>query len=296
MIEEYAFAKVNLTLEVLGKRADGYHQLESLVAFATDLFDVVRLEPADDVRVVATGPFSKAIAGDNLVMKAARCVADACPEMRLGVFRLDKRLPVAAGIGGGSADAAAALRAVARLNGVVQPQRRMARIAPGIGADVPVCLDSGDGAAAFMRGTGEVVWRPRRPARLLPENVFAVLVNPGVEVSTADVFRKLVAPPFAGNPATARPETGPVLTDFDAVVSLAAQSRNDLEPPAVSIAPAIGDVLDVLSAGADCRLARMSGSGATCFGLYPSRSAAGQAAEAIAMSHPHWWVRVTKLG
>ncbi|KMO32340.1 4-diphosphocytidyl-2C-methyl-D-erythritol kinase [Methylobacterium variabile] len=285
-------AKINLTLHVLGRRpGDGYHALESLVAFAGPRAgDLLSLEPGPALALSVSGP-TAGPAGrtdDNLVMRAARHLAAEHPGLRVGHFRLVKRLPVAAGIGGGSSDAAAALRLLGRLNGLSPDPPSLMEAARRTGADVPVCLDP---QARMMRGAGEAVG----PAVGLPA-LPAVLINPGVPVETAPVFRALglavgEAHPLAGQ---AHPEIAG-LDGPEALLARIAPARNDLEAPALTVAPVIGDTLAALRDQPGCRLARMSGSGATVFGLFAHRSAARRAARAIAAAQPGWWVRATLL-
>jgi len=283
---DFAPAKVNLTLHVLGRRADGYHELESLTVFA-DVGDRLTLAPGGGLSLDAAGPTAAAAGegGDNLVLKAARALAERIAGLRVGSFSLEKQLPVAAGLGGGSSDAAAALQLIAKANALSLDDPRIRDAARATGADVPVCLDP---KARIMRGIGEVL---SAPIALPP--LPAVLINPGVAVPTKDVFGALAAPALAGAPKRddiiAQPE-------FAAVIAALKSRRNDLEAPALRIQPVIGDVLAALRATKDCALARMSGSGATCFGLYEDESAATAAAQAIAARHPAWWVRATALG
>lgn len=266
-----ARAKINLTLHVRGRRSDGYHELESLVAFA-GIGDALSFAPRQ------TGGYTLRIDGndnlsadeDNLVLRAARWIA---PEGG-GDFRLIKNLPVASGIGGGSADAAAAMRLVAG-EGSLQCD------AKAIGADVPVCVAS---QARMMRGIGAELG----PALALPP-FFAVLVNPRLAVATADVFRALGLALGETHKAAPHPHLG---TDVDAAL---AQARNDLEKPAIAVQPVIADVLAALRGQQGLKLARMSGSGATCFGLFEDRHSAVKASRALRAAHPVWWVRATIL-
>ncbi len=281
----FAAAKVNLSLHVLGRRADGLHDLDSLVGFA-DVGDRLAFTPGAPLGLTVEGPMAAGLSAgpDNLVRRAASAFAAAYPGSRLGHFTLDKRLPLASGIGGGSADAAAALRLLAAENGVAPDDPALHALAAGLGADVPVCLA---GHACRMRGTGERI----EPLALPP--LAAVLVNPGTAVPTPAVFRALGLAPgeahAAGVPSLAAPLTG------EALLSHLAAHRNDLAPPAIAIAPAIADVLVALR-GAGARLARMSGSGATCFGLFETPQRAADAADRIAAAHPAWWVAATLLG
>ncbi|HEY8382947.1 MAG TPA: 4-(cytidine 5'-diphospho)-2-C-methyl-D-erythritol kinase [Microvirga sp.] len=282
MLATRAPAKINLTLHVLGRRADGYHELESLVAFA-GTGDALSLEPGPRLALAISGPTAP-LAGpddDNLVLKAARLLAERVPGLRLGNFHLVKRLPVAAGIGGGSSDAAAALRLLARLNGLKIDAPEMREAARLTGADVPVCLDP---RARMMRGTGEVLGPPLGLARL-----HAVLVNPRVPVETPAIFKRLGLHLNERHPGAPHPAVeGDMLT----VLGFA---RNDLEPPARSLQPVIGEALARLGAQPGCRLARMSGSGATVFGLFGDCGEAAAAAKALRRAEPEWWVKATSL-
>ncbi len=282
-----ARAKVNLTLRVLGRRADGYHELESLVAFA-GVGDALSLEPGPEPGLTIGGPRGEGLATDdgNLILRAARALADDTRPLRSGRFHLVKRLPVASGIGGGSADAAGALRLLARLNGLAPDDPALLRAAESVGADVPVCLDS---RARIMAGIGE---RLGPPLPLPP--LFALLVNPGVPVETVAVFKALglragEAGPGAGTSASAVPET------TAGMIAFLAESGNDLEAPARRVAPVLGSVLTHLRALPGCRLARMSGSGATCFALFDDCRQSAAAGSALARAQPGWWVKATVL-
>ncbi|WP_262272955.1 4-(cytidine 5'-diphospho)-2-C-methyl-D-erythritol kinase [Microvirga yunnanensis] len=276
-------AKINLTLHVLGRRADGYHALESLVAFA-GTGDDLRLAPGAVLALAVDGP-TAALAGsgaDNLVLKAARLLAERLEGLRLGTFHLTKRLPVAAGIGGGSSDAAAALRLLARLNGLPLSHPAVREAARLTGADVPVCLEP---RARMMRGTGAELG-----AALTLPRLFAVLVNPRVPVETPAVFQALGLQPgqrLAG-------EVHPAIEPRGLIDALRA-ARNDLEPPALRLQPLIGEALGLLGRTTGCRLARMSGSGATVFGLYDGWGTAAEAARTVKHARPDWWVKATSL-
>lgn len=266
---ELAPAKVNLALHVVGRRTDGYHLLDSLVVFPR-LGDRLEAEPAAGLSLSIDGPFGLDLdAGpSNLVLQAALLLGDG----RGAALRLTKALPVASGIGGGSADAAATLRLLARLWDVSLPP---AAAVLRLGADVPVCLA---GKACRMQGIGESLSPLSLPAFWL------VLANPGVPVATGAVF--------AGLASRQNPGLGgiPALGEFAALVAWLAAQRNDLEAPAVAVAPAIGRVLAGLRGQDGCGLARMSGSGATCFGLFAGESAALAAADALRAAEPGWWV------
>jgi len=285
---ELAPAKVNLTLGVLGRRPDGYHDIESLVVFAAvgDTLTFTRGRKLSLLLRVPTASASGELA-DNLVFKAARQLSDRVEGLKLGQFVLSKRLPVAAGLGGGSADAAAALRLLARANRLTLDDPRVMAAARATGADVPVCLDP---RPRLMRGIGDILSDPLDLPRLP-----AVLVNPGVAVPTKDVFAALrLGPPKSGGSqdSAAQWEGGNIAM----LLQTLSDERNDLEAPAIALRPVIADVLDELRALAGCRLARMSGSGATCFGLFDSNRAATTAARSLRAKHPQWWVRATTLG
>ncbi|AMA61502.1 4-(cytidine 5'-diphospho)-2-C-methyl-D-erythritol kinase [Bradyrhizobium sp. CCGE-LA001] len=290
LIEE-GRAKVNLSLRVVGRRADGYHDLESVVAFA-DCADRLTLEPGGELKLITTGPLAAACGdtADNLVIKAARLLAEAVPGLKLGAFALDKVLPVAAGIGGGSADAAAALRLLARLNDLPLDDPRIKKVALATGADVPVCLVS---RACDMTGVGE---------QLLPlalPSMPCVMVNPRVPVATQDVFKalglrngELLVGVTDVIRAPAWPEEGGSIADWIKVLETVG---NDLEAPAMRIEPVIGEVLEALRDSAGVKLARMSGSGATCFAIYGAPADAHAAAERTRRDHPGWWVHAGTL-
>ena len=265
LLSEKAFAKINLTLRVLGRRADGYHELESLVAFA-DIADALTLEPGSADGLEMSGPFAgkSGPVDDNLVLKSLAELRRRIPGLKGGRFRLEKNLPVAAGIGGGSADAAAALRLLARANGIALDDSRLMAAAQSVGADVPVCLDS---RPRIMRGIGEVL----SPPLDLPP-IPAVLVNPGVALVTREVFGK-----FKG--AHAGPGLAGVPTKTGALIELLKQQDNDLTVAATACAPVVGEVLAALRSAPGSALARMSGSGATCFALFGSREEAAAAAQ-----------------
>jgi 4-diphosphocytidyl-2-C-methyl-D-erythritol kinase len=268
---ELAPAKINLSLRIVGRRPDGYHLLDSIVVFA-EVGDWLRAEPADALSLEIIGHQAGLLQNepDNLVLRAARALQNASGEAAGARIVLEKYLPVASGIGGGSADAAAALRLLARL-WRVPAAIDLKALSATLGADVPVCLH---GRAARMRGIGEHLDAvpPLPPCGL-------VLVNPGVAVSTSAVFQAR-APGF-------RDEASPPREWGDLFIEWLRNQPNDLEPPALELCPAIGTVLTALRAQPDCLLARMSGSGATCFGLFPHATLAQQCAADLARSG--WW-------
>jgi 4-diphosphocytidyl-2-C-methyl-D-erythritol kinase len=279
---EKACAKINLTLRVLGRREDGYHELESLVAFA-DLSDKLDLEPGGATSLEVSGPFAEACGppADNLVLKAAAALGERTQSLQSGRFLLDKTLPVAAGIGGGSADAAAALRLLARLNEIAPDDPRLAQAALAVGADVPVCLES---KARIMRGIGELL---SEPVALPP--LPAVLVNPRVPLSTRDVFAA-----YAGGKGGKKPAALPP-RERDAAIAFLSSYDNDLTPAAIACLPAITDMLMALRKLPGVQLARMSGAGPTCFALFRSPGEAGAAARRLGIERKDWWVKSTTI-
>lgn len=276
-VSEAAPAKINLCLHVTGRRLDGYHLLDSLVVFA-DVADRVFASPARGLSLVVAGPEGAGLQAepDNLVLRAAQAmgVADAA-------LILDKRLPIASGIGGGSADAAATLRALFRLTAhPIPPRDEVLRL----GADVPVCLA---GRPARMTGIGERI----APLPALPP-MACVLVNPRLPVPTPQVFAALRSrenPPLPDLPTEA-------LDSAQSLAAwLAAHSRNDLVPPAREVAPILADVQAALEQTPGCLFARMTGSGGTHFGLYATPEAAQAAAETLRAAHPFWWIEPGRI-
>ncbi|MGH6781464.1 MAG: 4-(cytidine 5'-diphospho)-2-C-methyl-D-erythritol kinase [Phenylobacterium sp.] len=279
IITETGHAKINLALHVRARGADGYHAIETIFAFARD-GDGLTVAPAATLGLTITGPYAAALAGEdietNLVLRAARALQSAFGVTAGAAISLDKTLPVASGIGGGSADAAAALRALARLWGLAGDDARLMAIAAGLGADVPACLLS------------RTAWADGRGDRLVPlaEGALAgmplLLVNPGVACPTGPVFRGWDGvdrgPLGAGDPLAA-----------------AIAGRNDLEPPAVALVPEIAEAVALLARQPGVTLARMSGSGATCFALFADADARDAARAAVAAEQPGWWCLATAL-
>jgi 4-diphosphocytidyl-2-C-methyl-D-erythritol kinase len=278
-LEEQAPAKVNLSLRVTGRRPDGYHELDSCVVF-TEWADRLLLIADERLDLELTGPFAPALADqiDNLVIRAARRLAAHAGRAPAVCLILDKRIPVAAGLGGGSADAAATLRGLNRLWDLRLASSELLALALELGADVPVCLL---GRPARMRGIGERIEAIAVPALDL------VLANPRRAVATARVFAGLGA---IGSPGP--PEAPPPASRADLLDWLRA-SGNDLEAPARRLVPPIEEVIEALAAQPGCRLARMSGSGATCFGVFDDPEAAARAAAALRRARPQWWVVAT---
>ncbi|HTR14366.1 MAG TPA: 4-(cytidine 5'-diphospho)-2-C-methyl-D-erythritol kinase [Roseiarcus sp.] len=278
--------KVNLTLRVIGRRPDGLHLMKSLVAFGEPC-DWLGFEPGRALELEVEGPTAahSGPAEKNLVLKAAEALSSELPNFKLGHFRLIKRLPAAAGVGGGSADAAAAFRALAYANELELNDHRVRSAALAVGADVPVCLFA---RACVVEGIGEEVGPP-----LSLPSVYAVLVNPGVAIATRDVFEVLKANP-----------TSPLEPDYSAAapartnspsMRALAEDRNDLETPAVKLAPIVTGLLDRLAQLPAARFSRMTGSGATCFAAFADCREAEHARIVMANEHPHWWVEATRL-
>jgi 4-diphosphocytidyl-2-C-methyl-D-erythritol kinase len=276
-----ATAKINLYLHVTAKRADGFHTLDTLIAFAA-IGDEITARPGENLGLEIDGPFAGALqtTGDNLVLKAAHALAElsGCPAN--AHIHLTKNLPVAAGIGGGSADAAAALKALAKLWQIPWDEGAMHKLAATLGADVPMCLA---GHTAFAGGIGEQL----SPATALPP-CGLVLVNPGVALSTPEVFAARTGAFSEEARFTETPR------DAAGLARLLATRRNDLTDAATGLAPVIGDVLAGIEAGG-AHLARMSGSGATCFGLFDDLSAATNAADLLRKAKPDWWIAASIL-
>jgi 4-diphosphocytidyl-2-C-methyl-D-erythritol kinase len=277
---EQAPAKINLTLHVLGRRGDGYHTLESLVAFA-DLADTLSLQPDGEATLDVAGPFAAASGPTegNLVHKACAALRERVPALKAGRFILTKNIPVAAGIGGGSSDAAAALRLLARLNGLGENDARLAQAALATGADVPVCLES---KARIMRGVGEEL---SSPLGLPP--LPALLVNPGLPLATRDVFAKLSVKKGRDKDHTDVPR------ERNALIAWLGERDNDLTDAATACLPAIAEVLAALSELPGVRLARMSGSGPTCFAVFDQAAHAQAAVPRLMAAHVGWWVTPT---
>ncbi len=273
-VKSFAPAKVNLSLHITGQQPDGYHKLDSIVAFA-DVGDRLSCSPSRDLSLTLTGDMVEGVpeGAENLVLRAAHALSNGTKGARI---LLEKNLPAAAGIGGGSSDAAAALRGLSRLWGTP-----LEGDYASLGADVPVCLLA---KAQRMRGVGDIL----EPVDLPP--LPAVLINPGIEVATHEVFQALekkTNAPMA--------DTLPKWSSVEDCAAWLAAQRNDLDRPARTIAAEVDEVLDELELAPGCLLARMSGSGATCFGLFPDRSTAQGAAGMIASLHPMWWVETTLL-
>ena len=285
-LRDTGWAKLNLTLEVLGRRTDGFHELKSLVAFAA-FGDEVELEPHGALDLEVEGPFAQALGGDNLIVKASNAALGMVPSLRLGRLRLVKVLPVAAGLGGGSADAAAVLRLIARANPGAMSEAALGELAPQLGSDVTVCLTR---RPALITGRGETI----RPVNGLP-SCGVLLANPGEPLATEAVYATLRAAPL-GAPPRHEAERLDFHGDFAQLVAYALPRGNDLEAPAAQLVPTIRTVLAALVALKGVRLARLSGSGPTCFALFATEEDAKRAATILAAEHPTWWIAATTLG
>lgn len=284
-LTQSAPAKINLALHVTGRRDDGYHTLESLMVFA-EVGDELTAVPAGADRLTITGPFGNGLQSDgtNLVSRAVAAFRARWPDhVPSGLqMTLSKNLPVAAGLGGGSADAAAALRLMAGFGKAPIATGDLIDLAAGLGADVPACLISGPLVA---RGIGEIM----RPLAAFPP-CHVVLVNPLLPVATAEVFRRLENRENPPLPDLPEPMTRPAQLGI-----WLKETRNDLEPPAIALVPQIGDLIDRLAHAPGCMLARMSGSGATVFGLFGSAAQAHQAAHELRAETPAYWVAAAPL-
>ena len=282
-ISETANAKLNLYLHVTGRRSDGYHELDTLFAFV-EFGDVLTIEPSDQFQLDQRGNCGDQLPdpSDNLAWKAAHLLANAFGREPSVAINLDKRLPVASGLGGGSADAAAVLRSLCRLWDIPLTEPAVQQIATKLGADVPACLGN---SAAFATGIGDVL----QPTALPQCGV--LLANSNLALQTKNVFGALRDRDIAFSK-----QNQPVgLEDFGALIGALSERSNDLQHPAIRLQPAIADVLEAVGSLQECALARMSGSGASCFGLFQSFEAAKSAASALQREQPDWWIQPTQL-
>jgi len=284
-LTETASAKVNLTLKVLGRRSDGFHELCSIVAFAS-LGDTLQLKLDDKLSLTVSGAFSANLDEDNLVLKAARILSELCAGLRTGAFTLEKNLPVAAGLGGGSADAAAALRLMARANADLVTGQVMEEAACRLGSDVLACLMS---HAAVMQGRGEKL----TPLEQLPA-LDVVLVNPGIPLAASDVYAALNAP-YLDDQYALDDVSNHSFASVGELLNHISKTGNDLRQPAITLAPEIGDVISALSGAESCQMAQMSGSGSTCFGIFANAGHAARARDRLRAAYPEWWVVSTTL-
>jgi 4-diphosphocytidyl-2-C-methyl-D-erythritol kinase len=285
-LREIARAKLNLTLEVKGRRADKFHELASLVAF-TGLGDSVALTEGEALELDVDGPFAAGLVGaDNLICQAALAAKELRSTLKLGRFHLTKLLPVASGIGGGSADAAAALRLLTHANDGALTHTDLVKLAAGLGSDVSVCLSS---RPALMTGRGEKVW----PVSGFPR-CGVVLANPGVALTAAAVYGALHAPSLP-QPPSGPPDVPDFAGSFARLLDYARPRGNSLQAPAMALAPQIAPVLAALEALPGARLVRLSGSGPTCFALFAEEAEAEAAANSLAAAHPDCWVAASTL-
>ena len=281
-VTEHAPAKINLYLHVTARRTDGYHLLDSLIVFA-EAGDTIEVEDAGELSLTCDGPFAAALGPPptNLAFRAARLLAARAGIDARARIRLTKRLPVASGIGGGSADAAAVLRALCKLWGKRTASVDLHDIAAALGADIPVCLH---GRPAFIGGIGELI----DPAPALPAAAL-LLVNPGIALATERVFKSFKGP----HSAAARFDAPP--RDAADLAELLLARRNDLTDASIAQVPEIGTVLSALERAPGARLARMSGSGATCFALFDDPETAQAAGRELSAAYPRWWVEAAAL-
>ncbi len=281
MIVERAPAKINLFLHVGARRADGFHPLQSLAVF-TEMGDELALAPAGELSLTINGSFAQGLdgEGDNLVLRAARALGSRASGSKGAALSLTKNLPVASGIGGGSSDAAAALRGLRRLWNADVPDVALREIAATLGSDIPVCLDAG---GAFMEGRGEIL----RAVGAMPR-IAMLLVNPKVVVPTKDVFAAL-----EGRSGTELELPLEGFRDTADLLRFLETTRNDLEAPARKLQPVIGEVLGAIAALPGALFTRMSGSGATCFGIFADDGCCQRAAEILQDTSPGWWISPT---
>ena len=287
-VVELAPAKINLTLEILGRRPDGYHELQSLVAFAS-VADGVTLDVSAPPQVTVAGPFAGAIVGPNILDRTLALLREEAPSLRLGAVHLHKELPVAAGLGGGSANAAALLRAVRAANPEHAAKVEWHALAVELGADVAVCLA---GRASWVSGIGDHVVPLAEP---LPP-LFIVIANPLASVpsdKTARVFRELGAPPLASGPRTVM---APVIKDRAALIALMRERGNALAEAARSVVPEMTAVLNALEGAQGAEVSAPSGAGPSCFAVFESHAAAILAAERLKAAHPGWWIVSATVG
>lgn len=288
-LTEPAAAKVNLTLHITGTRPDGYHLLDSLIVF-TEHGDRVHLEPSQELALDITGPYGPALAKEetarNLAFRAARAFQGACKTDAGARLTLEKHIPVGAGLGGGSADAAAVLRGLQRLWQIALPAETLHTLALSLGADVPVCLTC---LPSRVRGIGEEI----SPVGEVPE-AWLLLVNPGVPLATAHVFQAYRAEETRYAKPCEPPDSG--WRDASALADWLGTQANDLETAAIRLIPEIGSLLGALRDSPGCLLARMTGSGATCFGVFADKESATRASEILGQHQPGWWRQVTRAG
>jgi 4-diphosphocytidyl-2-C-methyl-D-erythritol kinase len=290
-VVELAPAKINLTLEILGRRSDGYHEIDSLIAFAS-VADRVSLELEAPLQVTVAGPFADAIVGTNILDRTLALLKARTPELRLGAVHLDKELPVAAGLGGGSANAAALLRAVRAANAAnaeIAADVDWHALAVALGADVAVCFE---GRPSWVRGIGERVAPLSEPLPMLHLVVANSLANVPAD-KTARVFRELGAPPVA---AGGRTPSVPTIKDRAALIALMRQRGNDLFYAALAVVPEMAGVLEALRTAPGAEIAAVSGAGPTCFAVFDSQAATTLAAERLKAAHPGWWIVPATVG
>ncbi len=284
LVKELARAKVNLALHITGQREDGYHTLDSLVVFP-ELGDLVTVKPAPQLSLEVSGEFAEKIQdapANNLVYKAAQMLSEHVPASSSALIRLEKFLPVAAGIGGGSADAAATLRALAKLWGASPSPSDLSKLSLNLGADVPMCLEE---KPARIRSIGEVI----EPVNEFPTGAM-VLVNPMIEISTPAIFKALEK-----KDNSPLPEMPAEFENMKALANWLKTCRNDLQKPAISQAAEISEVLDLLASQPETLLARMSGSGATCFALCETLEAAQKIAAHLHEIRSNWWIKTARI-
>ena len=286
MLIETAKAKVNLSLKVLGKLESGYHDICSLVAF-TDFGDQIAFEPSEKYSLAVHGPFAPDLSGENLIDQVVSFMQEEYPNLQVGEFNLIKNLPVASGIGGGSSDAAAALRILNSMKHKELDNIDIKKVSLKLGADIPVCLKQ---EAAFMSGIGEHV----KTLENFPK-IVCLLINPGVQISTSEIFNKLNAPESSGKDIEKCCFELNGFSSIEGLVNYIQENDNDLQKVAEDICPVIKNIIARLEQQQGCYIARMSGSGATCFGLFNDLSSAQIAMQNIRLEEPNWWINYGNL-
>lgn len=290
---EFAPAKINLSLHICGKRPDGYHLLHSLVAFARDIGDTITIKPSQTLELEITGPYAGYLdktaydttrTSGNLVIRAAYALADMSGIPLTAHITLEKNLPVSSGIGGGSSDAAALIKALSAFWNIAPDKNALRPILSALGADLPVCYEQ---QTSIMEGIGEII-TPYHGLPALP----VILINPLIPCPTKNVFGRFNGQ-FTPLPAVLPPAFANV-QEFTGFIQ--AECRNDLQPPAIEAVPEIKNILAALEKTENCMLARLSGSGATCFGIYPTPQSAASTARILQENHKNWWIKAGTLG
>lgn len=281
-LEDKSMAKLNLFLHVTGKRSDGYHELDSLAVFTEDVYDLISIEFSDQYQLIINGPFaSELTASENIITRAVNLLSKKYQKPTTVKIKLTKNIPVASGIGGGSSNAATVIKLLCRLWGVSIDDLNINSISEDLGADVPMFFSSG---ACYFNGIGEII----SPVKLLPD-IWAVLINPGIQVYTPEIFRMVSEKHY-------KPQMLHQYSfDNQTLISFLKDTQNDLYFNALQIVPSLSNMVTALSDISGCELSRMSGSGATCFGLFSNIQQAKASVKFLQEKFPNYWIRLTKL-